>query len=327
MPANLTPQYLKAEQWYKSATTVEEKILALEEMLRVIPRHKGTEHMRADLRRKLSSLKDSGGKKAAGGHVDVFHIPRGGAGQIALLGLPNSGKSSIVGLFTNAKVTIAEFPFSTGAPVPGMMYHEDVPIQLVDLPPYTPEFLMPGQIGTYRHCDLIAIVVDLSNEPEMQLTTCMEFLESRKLLLDAATPAVDDQGNALGRKVFCIATKSDLAEAGAVEQLRASCGYPMEYVPFSAASGEGLDELPAACFRLLGIVRVYAKRPHEEPDMKEPFTLPVGSTVTDLARVIHRQLAENLKSARIWGTGVHDGQNVQLTHVLHDKDIIELHFA
>ncbi len=327
MPANLTPDYHKADQWYRSATTAEEKILALEEMLRVIPKHKGTDHMRADLRKKLSSLKEGGSKKSGGGHVDIFHVPRSGAGQIALLGTPNSGKSSIVGLFTNAKVTIAEFPFSTGNPVPGMMLHEDVPIQLVDLPPYTEEFLMPGQVGTYRHCDLIGIVVDLSDKPEEQLRVCTDFLESRKLLVDAETPAVDEHGNVLGKRAFCIATKTDLAEEGALERLKASCEYPMEYVRFSAESGEGLEELPEACFKLLEIVRVYAKRPHEEPDMKEPFTLPIGSTVTDLATIIHRQLAEKLKSARIWGTGVHDGQNVHLTHVLHDKDIIELHFS
>jgi ribosome-interacting GTPase 1 len=139
MPANLTPEYIKADKWFRSATTNEEKILALEQMLRVIPKHKGTEHMRADLRKKLSSLKDVGAqqKKAGGKHVDVFHVPRGGSGQVVLIGTPNCGKSSIVGSLTKAKVHIADFPFATGAPVPGMAKFEDVSIELVDMPPIT----------------------------------------------------------------------------------------------------------------------------------------------------------------------------------------------
>jgi ribosome-interacting GTPase 1 len=160
MPANLTPQYLKADQWFRTATTNEEKILALEQMLRVIPKHKGTDHMRAELRRKLSRLKDAGAQqKKVGKHVDIFHVPRGGSGQVVLIGTPNCGKSSIVGALTSAKVQIADFPFATGAPVPGMAKFEDVPIKLVDMPPITADYSAPGQVGTYRTCDLIAIVI------------------------------------------------------------------------------------------------------------------------------------------------------------------------
>ncbi|MBN2271808.1 MAG: 50S ribosome-binding GTPase, partial [Sedimentisphaerales bacterium] len=141
MPANLTPEYLKADQWFRSATTNEEKILALEQMLRVIPKHKGTDHMRADLRRKLSRFKDAGAQqKKAGKHVDVFHVPRGGSGQVVLIGMPNCGKSSIVGALTSAKVQVADFPFATAAPVPGMAKFEDVPIELVDMPPITADY-------------------------------------------------------------------------------------------------------------------------------------------------------------------------------------------
>ena len=327
MPANLTPEYFKAEKWYKSATTNDEKILALERMLAVMPKHKGTDHLKADLRKKLSKLKDTGTQKKGGSHVDIFHVPRGGAGQIVLIGTPNCGKSSIVAALTNAKVHVADFPFATGGPVPGMVMFEDVQIQLVDMPPITADYSAPGQVGTYRNCDLIAIVIDLSGDVAEQFGVCMDFLESRNLLIDGETPASDDQGNALAKEAFCICTKTDIANAGALESLKQLCERPLEFVEISAATDGGLEELPKKFFELLGIIRVYAKPPGKPADMTEPFTLPVGSTVMDLATDIHRQLAEKLKFARIWGTGVYDGQNTQRTHVLNDKDIIELHFS
>jgi ribosome-interacting GTPase 1 len=327
MPANLTPEYFKAEKWYKSAATNEERILALERMLAVMPKHKGTDHLKADLRKKLSKLKDAGTQKKGGSHVDIFHVPKGGAGQIVLIGTPNCGKSSIVAALTNAKVNVADFPYATGGPVPGMVTFEDVHIQLVDMPPITADYSAPGQVGTYRNCDLIAIVIDLSGDLIEQFSVCMDFLESRNLLIGAETPASDEQGNALAKEVFCICTKSDIAEAGALESLKQLCERPLEFIEISAVTGAGLETLPSKFFELLGIIRVYAKPPGKPADMTEPFTLPVGSTVMDLATDIHRQLAEKLKSAKIWGTGVYDGQNVHRTHVLNDKDIIELHFS
>ena len=126
---------------------------------------------------------------------------------------------------------------------------------------------------------------------------------------------------------LCICTKSDIADAGALEDLKQLCERPLEFIEISAGTGAGLEELPTKFFELLRIIRVYAKPPGKPADMTEPFTLPAGSTVMDLATDIHRQLAEKLKSARIWGTGVYDGQNVHRTHVLNDKDIIELHFV
>jgi len=328
MPANLTPEYFKAEQWFRNAGTNEEKILALEEMLRVIPKHKGTDHMRADLRRKLSKFKElSTQKKGAGKHIDIFHIPKTGAGQIVLIGTPNSGKSAIVAALTNAKVTVADFPFATSAPVPGMMAFEDISIELVDMPAITADYSAPGQVGAYRNCDLIGIVIDISGDVAEQLQVCMDFLDSRQLLIDETTEAKDSRGNMLGKNAFVICTKADLAEAGAGERLKRLCKRPFEFIKISTKTGEGLEELRRMCFILLDVVRVYAKPPGRPVDMEEPFTLRCGATVMDLAVAIHRQLAEKLRYARIWGTGVHDGQSVQRTHVLHDKDIIELHFS
>jgi ribosome-interacting GTPase 1 len=327
MPANLTPEYFKAERWYREATTNEEKILAVERMLAVMPKHKGTDHLKADLRRKLSKLKEAPAKKGKGKHADIFHIQRTGVGQIVLLGTPNCGKSSIVAALTNAKVNVAGFPFATNAPVPGMIQFEDVQIQLVDMPPITADYSAPGQVGTYRNCDLIAVCIDLSADVKQQLRICLDFLESRNLLIDEQTPAVDRHGNVLGKRVFCICTKCDIAKPDALETLKESSKYPFEFVEISTKTGEGIDKLPAVFFSLLGIIRIYAKPPGKRPDMDDPFTLPTGSTIMDLATAIHRELADKLKFARIWGTDVYKGQNVQKNHVLNDKDIIELHFA
>jgi hypothetical protein len=327
MPANLTPEYFKAEQWLRSATTNDEKILAIERMLAVMPKHKGTDHLKADLRRKLSKLKEAATQKGHGKQTDIFHIPRSGSGQVVLLGTPNCGKSSIVAALTNAKVNVADFPFATTGPVPGMAKFEDVQIQLVDMPPITADYVAPGQVGTYRNCDVIAVVIDLSGDVRKQIQVCHDFLESRSLLVDEQTPAFDNQGNAIGKRVFCLCTKSDIAQPGAIEVVKRLCKHPFEFIEVSAKTGAGMDKLPAMFFKQLGLIRIYAKPPGKPADMMDPFTMPAGSTVMDMAMAIHRDLAEKLKFARIWGTGVYAGQNAQRTHVLNDKDIVELHFA
>lgn len=329
MPANLPPDYKKAEERFRSAPTNEEKILALEQMLALMPKHKGTDGLRADLRRKISSLKEAAAtqQKKAGAHTDIFHVPRTGAGQVVLLGLPNTGKSSLLATLTNAKVVVADFPFATHAPVPGMVKYEDVQIQLVDMPPITADYVAPGQVGTYRNGDIIAVVIDLSQDIEEQVLVLLDFLESRNLLLDEKTPAVDSQGNVLGRKAVCICTKADLAPAGAFELAKKSFDKPIEFLQVSTQTAEGLDKFAELLFRKLNVIRIYAKPPGKPADMESPFTLPVGTTVQSLAATIHRELAEKLKSARIWGTDVYPGQSVHLTHVLHDKDIVELHFS
>lgn len=328
MPANLPPDYKKAEEWFRSAQTNEEKILAMEQMLSAMPKHKGTDGLRADLRHKLSSLKEAATQQKKGGtHTDVFHVPRTGAGQVVLLGMPNTGKSSLLATLTNAKVVVADFPFATHAPVPGMVRYQDIQIQLVDMPPITADYAAPGQVGTYRNGDIIAVVIDLSQDIEEQALVLLDFLESHNLLLDEKTPAVDSQGNALGKKTVCICTKADIAPAGAFELARKSFDKPMEFLQVSTQTAENLDKFAELLFRKLNIIRVYAKPPGKPPDMEAPFTMPTGATVQDLAAMIHRELAEKLKSARIWGTDVYAGQSVHLTHVLHDKDIVELHFG
>ena len=326
MPANLTAQYKRAEERYKAAGTDEEKLAALEEMLREIPKHKGTEHLQGDLKKRRSKLKatiEGGGKKGGSTkHVDIFHVPKSGAGQVALVGMPNCGKSAILGALTHAHVHVADYPFTTDKPLPGMALFEDVPIQLVDAPPITDDFAPAGLVNTYRAADILAIVIDLSGAVLEQMEVCTAYLDSHKLILDEGGDAH------LGCKTFVIATKSDIAPEGTLETLKELTDRPFEYIEISSETKAGLDDLMGRMFEMLDVMRVYAKKPHEEADMKEPFTLKRGSDVHDLAYHIHRELAEKLKSARAWNSPkIHDGQNVPREHVLSDKEIIELHFG
>lgn len=331
MPANLTPQYKKAEEQYKAAATDQERLLALEEMLREIPKHKGTEHMQADIKRRMSKLKEaleSDSKKGGSRHGDVFHIPRSGAGQTALVGMPNSGKSSILAALTHAPVTVAPYPFATDKPVPGMAMFEDVAIQLVDTPPITADYAPCGLVNTLRGADLLAIVIDLSADVLEQMDVCTRYLDSHELILDEQAANPDSRQSRLGRKTFVLAAKSDIAPSGTLETLKELTQRPFEYIAVSAEQRQGLDTLMRRLFEMLDVVRIYAKKPGAEPDLKDPFTLKRGATVYDLACHIHRQLAEKLKTARAWNApGIHDGQNVPREHVLSDREIIELHFA
>jgi ribosome-interacting GTPase 1 len=328
VPANLTPQYKKAEEAYRNASTDEERRLALEEMLRQIPKHKGTEHLQADIKKRLKQLREGAeAKKGGAKHVDVFHVPRSGAGQIVLLGLPNSGKSAILAALTKARVNVADYPFTTDKPVPGMMFFEDVQIQLVDTPPLTADHAPPGLVQTFRGCDLIAIVIDLSTDPLEQLEIALKYLDTHRLIADHAADPEEGAG-ILSHPAFILGTKCDIAPPGTIETLRELCDRPLDFLEISSTTGKGLPEFAAYAFDKLNIIRIYAKKPGKEPDMKEPFTLPRNSTVTDLAYHIHRQLAEKLKSARAWNApNIHDGQNVPRDHILSDKEIIELHFG
>ncbi len=322
MPANLTPMYRRAEETFRQAATTAEKIAALEEMYALLPKHKGTEKMQADIRQRLSRLREVGQQEKAHGGVDLFHVARQGAGQFVLLGTPNAGKSSLVAALTKARVTVAPYPFSTHAPVPGMMPYEDIQIQLVDMPPITAEGFVPGMVGAVRNADGLLLVVDLAADVLDQVDVCLRVLEARGLV--PAGRQAPEGGAA--KRMLLVGTKLDLpAAAGNFDALKELHGGLAPMVAVGAETGLGLGEVPRLCFKLLNIVRIYSKEPGKPADMESPFVLPRGSTVLDLAAAVHRDIAANLKRARIWGVGVYDGQAVQRDHVLADRDILELH--
>jgi len=326
MPANLTPIYREAEARFKAAVTREEKMAALEEMLRVIPKHKGTEHLQADLRSRLSKLRQEPAKKKPG-RGPSHKIPKEGAGQVALVGAPNSGKSSLVAGLTHARPDIAPYPMTTLKATPGMMPYEDVAIQLVDLPPLCHEHVEPWVYDIIRGSDLVWIVIS-AKAPLQGLELVEELLAKRAIGLHAA--GSDPPGSLRPgwsyKRAMLISTGMDLPGArDDLDALAELMELPWPQVRVSTMTGSGMDVLGPACYKALDIIRIYSKEPRKEPDMTRPFTLPMGSTVEALAKAIHKEIAQGIKFARVWGTSAFDGQSVHEHHVLEEGDVVELH--
>lgn len=320
MPANLTPQYYEAEQAFKQARTTEEKIAALEEMLAVIPKHKGTEKLQADLKRRLSKLREEGTKKNKAARFDPFLVEKEGAGQAVLFGFPNSGKSSLVGALTRARVVIADYPYATVLPVSGMMPYEDILIQLVDTPPAS-ENMEPGLINTLHNADLLLLVVDgAAGDCLDQLEGCLELLQKKKII-QTASPGPGRQKSL--EQCLLVITKAEQA-GDACSLLEEMVPETLQVLPVSIRTGQGLEQLPGTIFQMLRIIRVYSKVPGKEADRSAPFILPQGATVLEMAAAVHRDFPNRLKSARVWGSSRFPGQPVLKDYVLQDKDIVEL---
>ena len=326
MPANLTPVYKEAEAKFKAAVTREEKISALEEMLRVIPKHKGTEHLQADLRSRLSKLKQEPKKKPAS-KGPSHKIPKEGAGQVALVGAPNAGKSSLVATLTHASPEVAPYPISTHKATPGMMPFKDVGFQLLDLPPLCHEHVEPWVYDLIRASDLVWLVVSVQSP--LQGLELVEVLLGGKAigLYPAGSQGPEEpRPGWTYKKALLVVTGMDLpGAAGDLEALKELVEIPWPTVAVSTTEGSALEELGRATFQALDIIRVYAKEPRKDPDMSRPFTLPRGSTVKDLAAAIHKEIAAEVKFARVWGPSTFDGQSVQGQHVLEEGDVVELH--
>ncbi|WP_406693508.1 GTPase [Singulisphaera sp. Ch08] len=329
MPANLPPQYSKAEEELRKALTPADRLEKLREMFRLLPKHKGTEKLQSDLKQKISRAKDDlEGAKTGGKKGGVSHrVPREGAGQIVLVGAPNAGKSAILAALTNAKPEVAPYPFTTRAPYPGIMSYEDVRIQLVDLPPISADFLEPWVPSIIRSADAAILVADLGSDDvadgvEIALTRLSEVHTE---LVGTLPFDVEDE-TIQHVKTLMVANKLDAEGAqGRLDVLREWFAPRFPILPISLERGEGLDDLRLASYDLLGVMRVYTKLPGKPVDRSKPFTIPIGGTVLDLAREIHRDFEQSLKFARVWGTGVFEGQTVKRDHELHEADVVELH--
>lgn len=312
MPANLTPDYLAAERDYKSAQSQAEKVAALERMLATLPKHKGTEKLYADLKKRLSQARKESQKKGAAHATPFYLVEREGAGQIALVGPPNSGKSRLVAALTHAEPEVADYPFTTRFPTPGMMAFENVQIQLVDLPAAAPEYMEPWLPQVVRNATMSALVAD-PNDPDV--LEHVEFIEGLYERHRMAAPRL------------LVATKLD--QAGAEANLAALAdlyGGRYRISSVSAESGAGLDAFRRACFEALELVRVYTKVPGHKAELEAPYVLRRGATVIDAARLVHKDFAEHLKFARLFRReGGHDGMMVERTHLVQDEDILEFH--
>ncbi len=319
MSANLTPQYHAAVDKLRRARTIEEKEAALLEMHALIPKHKATEKLQADIKKRLSRLKDEAKKKKPAKGFDPFAVEREGAGQIVLAGYPNSGKSALVGSLTRAKVKVTEYPYATALPISGMMPYKDTYVQLVDTPPATVDAIPPGLTGTYKAADALLIVVDLST-PECldQLEGIMRLLEEREVI------DLSEEGEIAASQPFIIAaTKIDLPESENNLQVLRELWPQLAFKPVSSR-GTGLDELRKELFDILGVIRIYGKATGRDPDKERPFILREGSTVLDFAGTVHKDFPKKLKSAQVWGSSRFDGQAVAHDYVLEDGDVVEL---
>lgn len=327
MPANLTPQYLQAEEEFKKAVSPEEKLACLEKMLATIPRHKGTDKLVADIRKKIKKIKELEEKKKASSprRISLFNVKKEGAASIALLGFPNSGKSSFLSLVTNAKSAVAEYPFTTTYPIPGMMNYEDVGIQLIDLPPISEEYIEPDMFNLIRSVDMALLVADLADEGILDE---MQFIidKFRSVKIELINTAKKSEPNWTYKKTIIAANKFDIEAAKAnLEILKEFYGKDFVIKEISSSKDENIEELKEIIFDNLDIIRVYSKPPGKETDFTKPYVLKRGSTVLDAANMVHKDIAQNLKYAKLWGSGKYQGQMVERTHVLADKDVIELH--
>lgn len=333
MPANLPPQYVKLEAEYREERDLGRKLELLQEMLREIPKHKGTTHLQGELKAKISKLKAQleGAHKPVGArHAAPDHIPKEGAGQMVLFGPANSGKSSIIGALTHAHVEVTEWPFATRKPSPGMAKWENVQLQLVDTPSIDPEYCETYVFNIIRTADVAVLVLSLGDD---DLLEKCEFVVNRvhegKVRLLGLADADPRWPTALEKKTLIAATGMDLPGATTrLELLRAMVGDRLTIVPISVPSRAGLDGLLARSFGMLGWERGYTKAPGHEPDLNDPILLRAGATVAEAARAIHKDIAERLQFARIWSPKkpALDGTRVPADHIVEDGDILEFHF-
>lgn len=329
MAVNLPPQYHDAEARYQKGKTAEEKLAALREMWVILPKHKASEKVQAILKTKISELTDqieqekAGPKKAAPG---TFKIPKQGAGTVVFLGPPNAGKSLLLSKLTKATPTVAPYPFTTREPIPGMMDVLDVRVQLIDLPPVTPDAYEPFVTDFTRSADAAVLFLDLADDdgPANTEASIQRLKQARRVLV--AEKSADDDPTTYQLKTILVMNKAD-DEAADIRLEIAKETFANRFPTFviSAERGDGLPELRQAIYDALGVIRVYTKQPGKPPDMTSPFTCPVGSSVSELAGYVHNDFEENLKSARVWGSAQFDGQTVGRDHVLKDKDVVELH--
>ena len=327
MPANLPPEYLEAEKRYRAAKNPTERLACLEDMLTLLPKHKGTDKLRADLRKRVSKAKASSqAKKTAGKRESAFQIDKEGAGQVVVVGPANVGKSALVARLTNANPEVADFPLTTWKPTPGMMPVENIQIQLVDTPPLNRDYVEPELLDLIRRSDLILLVVDLQTDPVQQLEETFHLLQENRIIPNHLQ--YKDEGEWLSKFIPCLVLASKNDDENTDENLeifRELVNHDWPMISVSTTTGRNLELLKNTLVDMLQIIRVYSKAPGREPDLTSPFVLKRGSTVEDFAGKVHKDFVDKLKIVKVWGEGVFDGQMVQRDYILQDGDVVELH--
>lgn len=337
MPANLSPEYKAAEAAFRRARDPKERLEWLREMLRTIPKHKGTDHLQADIKSRIKELTEEliGPRKGGvrSGPATVIHPE--GAAQIALLGGPNVGKSALHAVLTGSHAETGPYPYTTQFPLPGMLSYEDIHFQLLDLPPVTPDHPVPWLASTLQPADGCLLLLDLSAaECVEQATSLVALLADRRVALTPRwhhasdpEPDTEDDPFALRLPTLMLASKADLCQ-GLEDELavfQELSDLRLPALSVSARTGLGLDRIGPWLFEALQVVRVYTKAPGRPADKDRPFTVRRGQTVHHVARRIHKDLARDLKFARLWGGSHFQGQQVGPEHPVQDGNVVEIH--
>ena len=325
MPANLPPQYFEAEERFRKAKTPEEKVDALEEMLAIMPKHKGTDKLKAMLRERISKLKDQAQKKkGAARQKTAYDIEKEGASQIVVIGPPNTGKSSLVKLITNASPEVANFPHTTHKPTPGMAQYENIQFQLIDTPPLTKDYTEPGLTDLIRRADIVVILLDLSADPIQQLEDTLSILHSFRIYSETCDIPEDLRKPPRIKKMFAVVNKMDRPEDKEdLDIFLELSGIKLPCMDISTRTCRNIMTFLDKLYELSGIIRVYTKPPGREADKTAPFVIPEGSTLDNLAGKVHNDFVNKLKYARAWGKLVRDGQMIQRDYILQEGDIVE----
>lgn len=328
MAANLTPQYYKAEDAYRKAQTAEDRLIALREMLRVIPKHKGTDHLQGAIKAKLKEVREAHlAQLKAGSSGRSYRIPRQGCGTVVVVGGPNSGKSRLVSELSNAHPEVAEFPFTTREPTAGMMKFDGVVVQLIDTPPISENFIEPYVVDFVRTADLVLCCFNgQSDDAVLQTIDVLQQLEMRKTVLSDTSGFDPADFSIVHLKSRLVVTRGQSPDASLREELlRESIALAFPSFQVDLASHDDLTRCQEMIVQSLNVMRIYTKRPGVPVEYVDPFVIPQGGTVQDLARKVHEQLADRLKFARVWGQSAHGGQAVGRDHMLSDRDVVELH--
>ncbi|MEM4244911.1 MAG: TGS domain-containing protein [Candidatus Nanoarchaeia archaeon] len=345
MPINATPEYQAAERKYKEAKTTQEKIAALEDMLRKAPSHKGAEALRADIKSKLARFREEAEKeKKAAGKKFHISVKKEGAAQVVLVGLTNSGKSYLLSQITNAKPEISPHEFTTKMPEVGVMEHMGVKIQIVEIPAITEDFLNKEKGPTFfsiiRNADLIVFVIKEENDMKI----LKEEFEKAGIITDRERPNVRIKKEGSGGISFIGKIKGNIEDAkricrdygilNAVVEIEGEITLKeLEEVvnernvfmkSIKVTSQERPDDLKWKIWKNLGLIKVYTKQPGKEKDWP-PVAMKKGATIRDLAEHIHKDFIKKFRFARVWGSSKYPGQQLGLDYELHDEDVVEFH--
>jgi uncharacterized protein len=294
-----------------------ERVATIRALLGELPGYRNGPY--ADLRKWLEGELDRTRTRAKVLHRDSLQVRREGAAQIALVGPPNAGKSSLLQALSDIQIKTGDYAFTTLRPVPALTRIGGVLVQLVEIPG-----LIEGArhdrgggralLGVLRNADAI-VYCHAANEPASSLDVVRR---------EVAAAGIE-------KPAIVALTKADeLGEVGGDDLRRArdnACVDSTQALPdvvaVSVLDDESLDRLREAIWNLTGLIRVFPRR--DGVVEEEPFALPVGATVVDVADRVHHELGASCRGARVWGVSARfDGQRVGRAHVLSDGDVVEV---